>query len=145
MSESENGIVQGEGYALANLDDIGEGYGFRKIRRALGVNEMGINAIVMPPGFESGFHFHDEQEETYFVHKGQLELEFGDGTKHVLGPGGVARVDAATHRKTKNVGDEDAVYVIVGAKGGYVGRDGRAPEDEDNPRGEGLGTLPSNN
>jgi hypothetical protein len=30
----------------------------------------------------------------------------------------------------KNVGDEDAVYVIVGAEGGYVGRDGIAPEGE---------------
>jgi quercetin dioxygenase-like cupin family protein len=142
MSES-NGVTQGEGYALANLDEMGEGYGFRKIRRLLGVESMGINAIVMPPGFESGFHYHDEQEEIYFVHSGQLELEFGDGTKHVLGPGGVARVAAATHRKTKNVGDGDAVYVIAGAKDGYVGRDGRAPEGEDSPRGDGLGTLPS--
>lgn len=140
MSESEGeAVIQGEGYALANLDDMGDGYGFRKIRRLLGVESMGINGIVMPPGFESGFHYHDEQEETYFVHRGQLEIEFGDGTKHVLGPGGVARVSAATHRKTKNVGDEDAVYVVVGAKDGYVGRDGREPEGEEAARGPGLG------
>ncbi|MDX6651823.1 MAG: hypothetical protein QOJ38_604 [Solirubrobacterales bacterium] len=133
-------IIEGEGYALAGLDDLGEGYGFRKIRRDLGVTAFGINAIVMPAGFESGFHFHDEQEEIYFVHQGQLELEFGDGAKHVLGPGGVARVDAATPRKTKNVGDDDVVYVIAGGKDGYVGRDGRVPEGEDSPRGPGLGT-----
>ena len=36
---------------------------------------------------------------------------------------------AATHRRIANAGDEDAVYVIVGGKDGYVGRDGRAPED----------------
>jgi hypothetical protein len=36
----------------------------------------------------------------------------------------VARVDAPTIRRIKNVGDEDAVYVIVGGKDGYVGRDG---------------------
>jgi hypothetical protein len=28
------------------------------------------------------------------------------------------------------VGDGDAVYVVVGGKNGYVGRDGRLPEDE---------------
>lgn len=128
--------VEGDGYAVANLDGLGEGYGFRKIRRELGVEEFGVNAIVMPPGISSGFHFHDEQEELYFVHSGRIEIEFGDGTKHLLGPGGMARVAAATHRSIANTGDEDAVYVIVGAKGGYVGRDGRMPEGQDRVRPE---------
>jgi hypothetical protein len=57
-------------------------------------------------------------------------MTFGDDVVHRLGPGGLARVDASTVRKIKNVGDEPAVYVIVGGKGGYVGRDGRVPEDE---------------
>jgi hypothetical protein len=29
-----------------------------------------VNAIVMPPGYASGFHYHDEQDELYFVHQG---------------------------------------------------------------------------
>lgn len=124
------GTVSGDGYAVSSLDDIGEGYGFRKIRRELGVEAFGVNAIAIPPGFESGFHFHDEQEELYFVHSGQVEIEFGDGSTHTLAPGGLARVDAPTHRKVRNVGETDAVYVVVGAKGGYVGRDGRVPEGE---------------
>ena len=33
-------------------------------------------------------------------------------------------------RRIRNVGDEDAVYVVVGGKDGYVGRDGRLPEGE---------------
>ena len=93
-----------------------------------------MNAIVLPAGIATGRHFHDEQEETYFVHRGRIEMEFGDGSKHVLGPGGVARVDAATVRRVRNASDdEDAVYVIAGGKDGYVGRDGRAPEGEDSP------------
>lgn len=126
-------VMQGDGYAVANIGDLGDGPGFRKIRPALGVEEFGINAIVMPPGIESGFHYHDEQEELYFVHSGELEIEFGDGTVHKLGPGGVARVAAATHRKTRNVSDADTVYVVVGAKGGYVGRDGRNPDGDSGP------------
>jgi len=121
-------VTQGEGYAVANVDDLGEGPGFRKVRRELGVEEFGVNAIVMPSGIETDFHFHDEQEELYFVHSGELEIEFGDGTVHRLGPGGMARVAAPTHRRIRNVGDGDVVYVIVGAKGGYVGRDGRKPD-----------------
>jgi quercetin dioxygenase-like cupin family protein len=122
--------VEGAGYAAANIDGLGSEPGFRKIRRELGVTAFGINAIVLPPGIETGSHFHDEQEETYFVHRGLLEFEFGDGSKIRLGPGGVVRVDAPTARKIRNAGDEDAVYVIAGGKDGYVGRDGRMPEGE---------------
>jgi quercetin dioxygenase-like cupin family protein len=134
--------IEGDGYAVASIDGIGEGYGFRKIRRELGVSAFGINAIVIPPGYESGRHFHDEQEETYFVHRGRIEFEFGDGSVHVLGEGGIARVDPATVRKMKNVGDDDAVYVVVGGKDGYVGRDGRVPEGEESPRGPGFSGPP---
>jgi len=130
-AEPVSEVIAGDGYAVGSIDGIGEGYGFRKIRRALGVTAFGMNAIVMPPGYETGRHFHDEQEETYLVHQGTVEMEFGDGSKHMLGPGGLARVDAATVRKLRNAGDEDAVFVIVGGKDGYVGRDGRMPEGEE--------------
>jgi quercetin dioxygenase-like cupin family protein len=126
--------VKGDGYAVGNISGMGEGYGFRKIRRELDVAAFGINAIVLPAGYDAGSHFHDEQEETYFVHQGQIEFRFGDGSTHVLGPGGVARVDANTVRGLKNVGDGDAVYVCIGGKDGYVGRDGRVPEGEQGPR-----------
>lgn len=143
MSDAEvTAAVEGDGYAVGSLDGLGDGYGFRKIRRELGVTAFGVNAIVMPPGYESGRHFHDEQEELYLVHRGRVEFEFGDGSKHVLGEGGLARVDPATVRKVKNVGDVDAVYVVAGGKDGYVGRDGQAPEDEDSPRGPGLSGSP---
>ncbi len=124
-------VTQGEGYAVGNLDDLGEAPGFRKIRKGLGVTAFGVNAIVMPPGIDSGFHYHDTQEELYFVHRGTIEMEFGDGSVHTLGEGGMARVDAATVRKVRNVGDVDAVYVCAGGKNGYVGRDGRVPEGEE--------------
>jgi quercetin dioxygenase-like cupin family protein len=130
-AQETHDIVAGDGYAVGNIDEMGDPYGFRKIRRALGVTALGINAIVMPPGYETGRHYHDEQEETYFVHRGTVEMEFGDGSTHLLGPGGAARVDPATVRKVKNVSDsEDAIYLIVGGKDGYVGRDGRLPEGE---------------
>ena len=121
---------KGHGYAVSSLDQMGDGPGFRKVRRELGVTAFGVNAIVLPPGYATGVHYHDEQEETYFVHQGTIEFRFGDGSTHVAGPGGVARVDAATHRGMRNVGDGDAIVLVMGGKDGYVGRDGQAVGDE---------------
>jgi quercetin dioxygenase-like cupin family protein len=135
MAESESKVSKGDGYAVAHLDDLGEGWGFRKIRKDLGVTAFGVNGVVMPPGYESGRHYHDEQEELYFVHQGRLEIDL-DGTKYELGPGGLAWVDARVVRGFKNLSDsEDAIYVCVGGKDGYVGRDGRLPPGETDPRG----------
>ena len=123
----------GDGWAVGSIDGMGEGPGFRKVRRELDVKAFGVNAVVMPPGYASGPHYHDRQEELYLVHRGEIEFTFGEGDAeeyHVLGPGGLARVDAATIRKIKALGDEPAVYLVAGGKDGYVGRDGKLPEGE---------------
>lgn len=121
------------GYAVSSLGQMGDGPGFRKIRRELGVTAFGINALVLPPGYDTGVHFHEEQEETYFVHDGTIEFRFGDGSTHLVRAGGVVRVDAATHRGMRNVGQNNAIVVAAGGKDGYVGRDGQAVGD--NPHG----------
>jgi uncharacterized cupin superfamily protein len=123
-------VRKGEGYAVGHLDDLGEGPGFRKVRRGLDVTAFGVNAIIMPAGYESGSHYHDTQEELYFVHRGTLEIEFGDGSVERLEEGAFARVDAATPRKLRNVGDTDAVYLCAGGKDGYIGRDAHVYGDE---------------
>ncbi|MGI9184171.1 MAG: cupin domain-containing protein [Solirubrobacteraceae bacterium] len=125
--------LHGDGYAVSSLEQMGDGPGFRKVRRELDVTAFGINALVLPAGYETGVHFHDEQEETYFVHQGTVEFRFGDGSTHTVGPGGLARVDAATHRGMRNIGQSDAVVLIAGGKDGYVGRDGQAVGGD--PRG----------
>lgn len=118
--------TRGDGYAVSSLSAMGDGYGFRKVRRELAVTAFGINALVLPPDYETGVHYHERQEETYFVHRGEVEIRFGDGTSHRLGPGGVARVDPSTHRSLRNVGGEDAIVLVAGGEDGYVGRDGQA-------------------
>ena len=131
-TSAENPAVRsGDGWAVAHIDGIGEGPGFRKVRRALGVTAFGVNAIVLPPGIETGSHYHDRQEELYFVHRGAIEMEFGDGSREELVEGAFARVDAPTVRRVRNLGDVDAVYVIVGGRDGYVERDGQVPPGEE--------------
>jgi len=125
------GVSKGEGYATGHLEDLGDGPGFLKVRKGLDVTAFGVNAIVLPPGIETGFHYHDLQEELYFVHRGTIEMEFGDGTVQTLREGGMARVDAPTLRKIRNAGDIDAVYLCAGGKDGYIGRDGRVRPGEE--------------
>jgi mannose-6-phosphate isomerase-like protein (cupin superfamily) len=123
-------VVHGDGYSTAHLDALGDGYGFRRVRRGLGIEAFGANAIVLPPRYEAGAHQHEQQEELYFVHSGQVEMEFGDGSVITLEPGSLVRVDADTVRRLRNFGYEDAVVLAIGGKGGYVGRDGKLPEGE---------------
>ncbi len=131
MSDAYEGVERGDGWSVAHLDDLGQGPGFRKIRPALGVGAFGVNAIVLPPAYATNLHFHDEQEELYFVHAGRIAIEFGDGSVQEMGPGGLAWVDAHTVRRLRNLSETDeAVYVCVGGKDGYVGRDGKLAEGE---------------
>jgi uncharacterized cupin superfamily protein len=131
-----DGVVRGKGWAVAtDAEAIGEGYGFRKVRKVLGVTEFGVNLITIPPGFETGRHYHERQQELYFVHRGAIEMGFEDGSKHEIREGGGARVDASAVRSLRNASDsDDAQYLVIGAEGGYVGRDGKLPEGEERIR-----------
>jgi mannose-6-phosphate isomerase-like protein (cupin superfamily) len=131
MADEVRETVQGEGYALGTIDGMGAGPGFRKVRRELGVEAFGVNAIILPEGYDAGAHYHDEQEELYFVHHGEIEVTIGEETKYRLGAGGFLRAAPATVRRLRNVGSGEAVYLCVGGKDGYVGRDGRVPEGEE--------------
>lgn len=117
-------VASGEGWQVANIDDLGEGPGIRKVRVPLGVTAFGVNAIVLPPGYTTNRHSHERQEELYFVYDGEIEMRFGDGSAQRLTPGTFARVAPDTIRSLTNVGEGLATYVCVGGDGGYVGRDG---------------------
>jgi mannose-6-phosphate isomerase-like protein (cupin superfamily) len=126
------------GYAFGSIDELGEGYGFRKVRQALGVDAFGVNVIVMPPGYDGFFHYHDEQDELYFVHSGTARVEVGD-EERLLGPGGMVHVRSTTPRRVSSAGDGDLVLLVVGAKDGYVGRDGQMVDPADVERRRSFG------
>jgi mannose-6-phosphate isomerase-like protein (cupin superfamily) len=114
------------GFAVSSFDELGDGV-FRKVRRELGITAFGANVVVLAPGVVSRPHYHEEQDELYFVHRGRARFDF-PGETHELGPGGLVHVESTTPRRFTSVGDEDLVMLVVGAKGGYVGRDGRLAE-----------------
>jgi len=125
-------------HAFSSIDELGEGYGFRKVRRALGVTAFGVNVIVMPPRYEGFNHYHDLQDELYFVHSGRARVEV-DGETRELGPGGLVHVESTTRRKVSNAGDDDLVLLVVGGKDGYVERDGRMVDPADVERRAAFG------
>jgi len=117
-------------YSFGSIDELGEGYGFRSVRRPLGITAFGVNAVVMPPGYDGFLHYHDEQDELYLVHRGRARVEVG-GEVRELGPGGLLHVEATTPRKVSNASDEeDLVLLVVGGKDGYVERDGHLVDPE---------------
>ena len=116
--------IKGDGWAVATLDGLGEGPGFRKVRSALGVTAFGVNGVVLPPSWVTRRHSHERQEELYLVLEGEIEFDL-DGSKHTLGPGGLVKVDPKTVRSLRNTSDTaEATYFCVGGADGYVGRDG---------------------
>ena len=124
--------------AFSSLDELGEGPGFRKVRQALGVTAFGVNAVVYPSGHEGFEHYHDTQDELYFVHRGRVRVEVG-GETHDVGEGGVFHVESTTPRKVSNPFDEDAVLFIVGGCNGYVARDGHLVDPADVERRASFG------
>src|SRR5262249_20552247 len=125
------------GYKVSSLDELGEGYGFRKVRAPLGVTAFGVNAIVFPPRYEGPEHYHDTQDELYFVHRGTAVFEV-DGEKHEVGEGGLVHVESTTPRRITNVGDDDLVVFVVGGKDGYVERDGHVTSDAELAKRQGM-------
>ena len=125
------------GYARGDLGGLGDGV-FRKVRQALDVTAFGANALVLPPGTEWFAHYHERQDELYFVHRGRAGFEV-DGESFELGPGGLVHVESTTPRRLSNASDsEDLVLFVVGGKGGYVERDGHLTSEDELEKRQGL-------
>ena len=129
------------GYAFSSLDELGDGPGFRKVRAPLGVTAFGVNGIVYAPGYEGFLHYHDTQDELYFVHRGRARVEVG-GEVRELGEGGLFHAESDTHRRVSNASEsEELVLLVIGGKDGYVARDGHLVDpDRDLARRRSFGT-----
>ena len=125
-------------YAFSSLDELGEGPGFRKVRPALGITAFGVNGIVLAPGHDGFLHYHDTQDELYFVHRGRVVVEV-EGETRELGEGGLFHVESTTPRKVSNPFAEEAVLLAIGGQGGYVERDGHMVDEADVARRAAFG------
>ncbi len=117
------------GYRVTSLDELGDGV-FRKLRHALDVTAFGINALVLPPDTEWFEHYHDVQDEVYFVHSGRAGFEI-EGERFEVGPGGAVHVQSTTPRRFWNAGADELVVLAIGGRDGYVERDGHMVDPDD--------------
>ena len=113
------------GYQVSSLDALGEGYGFRKVRGALGVTAFGVNALVFPPGY--GRPGALPRPAGRALLRPPRHRDVRDRRRRARRRGGrprPRRVDDAAPGLEPHATD-DLVLFVVGGKGGYVERDGQ--------------------
>ena len=94
-----------------------------------------MNGLELPPHYTAGQHFHDEQEELYFVHRGEVEIDFGDGTTQRSARAGWRAWTPRPCASWATPATSRRVLLIAGGKDG-VRRAATAdcPEGEESPR-----------
>lgn len=89
----------------------------RYVSKAAGMENMGLRVYDVAPGEDiplSGLHYHDQQEEAFYVVEGELGVETPERTYHVEdGQFFVAEPDSP-HR-AYNDSDTDTKVLAVGA------------------------------
>ena len=85
-----------------------------------GLSKMAINRFRVEPGEQLplAYHYHDEQEEAFYVVSGRLNVETPDGT-YELGAGDLFAVDPGSPQRAYAPEDADgpADVLAVGAPG----------------------------
>lgn len=101
----------------------------RPLANALGAEYAAINYYELEPGesFAFGYHYHEDQEEVFYILSGTATFETEDGTITV-GPNEVLYVAPGEFQQGFNRGEERVVALALGAPketsgGGEVRRD----------------------
>ena len=96
-----------------------EGFGeMRFFAEPLATEQVAFTWRLLPPGTGgkgSYGHRHRDQEEIYFVVRGNLEFKLGDEVVEV-GPRTAVRIAADLFRSVHNSSDEEAEMVIVSVR-----------------------------
>lgn len=81
-----------------------------------GMENLRARLWFFEPGEKVSYHYHDEQEELFYVVKGTGQVVVGDDREEIEVPeGGMFRPDPGTPRHLRNDSDEEVVWLIVGA------------------------------
>jgi mannose-6-phosphate isomerase-like protein (cupin superfamily) len=111
-----------------NLGHDPETYEIRFLRNELGCEHCGVSFARYRKGFEPPGHTHNRQEEIYLLVSGRAQALVGDGDVVDLEPWTALRVPPETPRALRAVGDDDAIFVKIGAPNTGPGDGRAAPE-----------------
>ena len=73
-----------------------------------------------PAGFHVPLHFHEAEDESFYVLEGQVTFECDDGIAHV-GPGGFVHCPRGARHGFRNETDRPARALVVASAGGGLG------------------------
>lgn len=111
-----------------NLGFDPEDYEVRFLRNPLGMEHAGVSFARYSPGFAGVPHSHNRQEEVYVLVSGRAQALVGDNEVVELEQWTAIRVPPEVPRALRAVGDEDAIFVKIGAPNTGPG-DGRDVPD----------------
>ena len=74
----------------------------------------------IPPGFHVPMHFHEAEDESFYVLEGEVTFESEDGIAHV-GPGGFVHCPRGARHGFRNETDRPARALVVASAGGGLG------------------------
>ena len=127
-------------HAFGTIDELGDGYGFRKVRQALGVTAFGVNAIVDAARATTA-----STTTTTSRTSSTSSTPARPASRSTARSACSARAASATssrrHRaRCRTPATDDLVLLVVGGKGGYVGRDGHLVDAADVERRASFGS-----
>jgi mannose-6-phosphate isomerase-like protein (cupin superfamily) len=99
----------------ANLGFDPTQFEVRFLRNDLGCEHCGVSFARYSKGFAAEGHTHNGQEEIYLLVSGRAQALVGENELVDLEPWTALRVPPETPRALRVVGNEDAIFVKVGA------------------------------
>lgn len=87
----------------------------RRLSAAAGVSNVAINRFRAEPGEQIplAYHYHDEQEEAFYVLSGRMAVETPEGTRHVEAESVFAATPGSPHRAHNPAEADEAVEVLA--------------------------------
>lgn len=105
------------------------------------LENMNARLWYFEPGEKVSFHYHDVQEELYYVVSGTGQVLVGEDAERVEVPeGGMIRPAPGTPRQLRNDTDETTVWLIVGAPPEVEAQLWDSYDDEGYPADDGVFT-----
>ena len=93
---------------------------YEVLSEALGLEQLHVNVWRYGPGDETAYHAHREQEELYYILRGEFELTLGDPGEtetRTVGPGAFYAAGPTVGHGHRYLGDEEGVVLGFGAPG----------------------------
>ncbi|MFB6123791.1 MAG: cupin domain-containing protein [Haloferacaceae archaeon] len=116
------------GYRVVDTDEVepttDRPCEYRRLSDPAGLDQMAINLFRADPGEQLplAYHYHDDQEEAFYVVSGTLSVETPEET-YVVDEGGLFVVDPGSPQRAYNPDDADATVEVVAV--------GAPPADDD--------------